>query len=99
MAPVSAPDTAVSAAVAAPDHTDDDGPWWSLAELPNWWVRTCADGRLHARHRTRRRTRNRPGGIPDVTVAPGADQPGRLLLALCGSAEFGAAHPDLSRPT
>lgn len=73
----------------APDHVDVDGPWWTLDALPHWWVRTCPDGTLHARHRTRT-------AVKDVFVKPGADDPGRLLVALCGSAEFGAAHPDLT---
>lgn len=76
--------------VKAPDHVDVDGPWWSLAELPRWWVRTGPDGTLYARHRAR------PDSVRDVIVPAGAQEPGRLLIALCGSAEFGAAHPDLT---
>lgn len=72
-----------------PDHTDADGDWWALTDLPRWWGRHDADrGVIVARHRA--------GELPDVTVRLDAEQPVRLLAALCGSAEFKAAHPDLS---
>lgn len=68
-------------------HTDGDGPWWDLPGLARWRGRMLDDGTIQAR--------DREGRAADVTVHPRANQPGRLLVALCGSAEFRAAHPDL----
>lgn len=78
---------AATVGAVRPDHVDGDGGWWALEALPRWWVRADGDGTLWARHRD--------GRVRDQVVLPGADEPARLLVAKCGTAEFAAAHPDL----